>query len=174
MNPIEDILRQRVKPKEVQQTLVNVVLTQQINIQNFIAFFESAGDVDKGTCADVMKHVTAANPGLLVPYTEILIRHINHKAPRIKWGIQEAIGNMAKEYPAEASGAILYLLENTVENKTNTTVIRWCAAYALTEIAKYDAAKRGQLIDVFSKIVSEETNNGVRNVYLKTLKKLKR
>jgi hypothetical protein len=29
-------------------------------------------------------------------------------------------------------------LQNTVENKENTTVIRWCAAYGLSEIAKHN------------------------------------
>jgi hypothetical protein len=174
VNPIEKILRLPVKPKEIQQALLNAIVEQKINIPEFIHYFESAKDVDKGTCADVMKHVTAADPGLLSPYTHILIKYINHKAPRVKWGVQEAIGNLAKQYPAETSKAIPFLLENTTETTANTTVVKWCAAFALTEIAKYDAGSREQLIPVFEKIVGEESNNGVRNVYLKTIKKLKK
>lgn len=174
MKTIGELLKLPAKPKEIQQMLVGAIVSGNISIRDFIGYFESAGDVDKGTCADVMKHVSAADPGMLAPYISTLVRYINYKAPRVRWGVSETIGNMAGVFPGEAATAVPFLLGNTTENSVNTTVIRWCAAYALAKIAENDIASRTQLIPVFEKIINEETNNGVRNVYLKTLKKIRK
>lgn len=170
MNKINEILLSNSKPKEKQTRLVNAVCNGEITDKDFIEFFKSASDVDKGTCADVMKHVSAQKPEILEPFIETLLEYINYKAPRVKWGIPEAIGNLAKTYPDKVVRAIPYLLQNTIENKINTTVIRWCAAYGLTEIVKYNPNVRDELIPKIKEIVVKETNNGVKNVYLKALK----
>jgi hypothetical protein len=170
MTRIEEILRGKMKPKEKQTMLVEALVSKKISIEDFIIFFETASDVDKGTCADVMKHVSATCPEMLMPYIDLLIQYINYKAPRVKWGVPETIGNLAKNYPDKTEKAIPYLLENIADNKINTTVIKWCSAFALTEIAKYNAKTRKQLVPTFEKIIIEEKNNGVRNVYVKALK----
>ena len=121
-----------------------------------------------------MKHISAQNPELLAPYINVLIQYINYKAPRVKWGIAEAIGNMAKNYPEKMTDAIPNLLQNTVDNKTNTTVIKWCAAYALAEIAKYNAKTRKQLLPIFRNIINSEQNNGIKNVYVKAMKAIEK
>lgn len=174
MAHIEDILRLKAKPKEKQRRLVNAVTSKEISAKDFIAFFESASDVDKGTCADVMKHVAAEEPAILAPYVDILVEYINYKAPRVKWGVPEAIGTMAQRYPEKVEKSIPYLLKNTIESEVNTTVVRWCAAYALTEIAKFSPKARQRLVPVFQKKIEEEKNNGVRNVYVKAMKSMTR
>jgi len=116
-----------------------------------------------------MKHISEQKPEILAPYIDLLMRYINYKGPRVKWGVTEAIGNLAKKYPDEMVQAIPYLLQNTVENKINTTVIRWCAVFALTEIAKYNLKLQKELVSKFKVIVKTEQNNGVKNVYLKFL-----
>lgn len=168
MDKIEEILRSDIKPKEKQIKLVEGLCSRKINDKEFFDFFKSASDVDKGTCADVMKHVSEQKPELFFPYIDILVGHINYKAPRVKWGIPEAIGNIAKKYPQKVEKAIPFLLKNTVETKENTTVIRWCAAYALSEFAK--ASKNKELIKKIEELSKKEKNNGVKNVYLKALK----
>jgi hypothetical protein len=61
------------------------------------------------------------------------------------------------------------LLKNV---KEDSTVIRWCAAYALTEIVKNNPKTRKQLIPLFEEISKTEQNNGVQNVHQKVLKLL--
>ena len=121
-----------------------------------------------------MKHVSSINPDILVPYIDIIVNYINYKAPRVKWGVPEAIGNMARKYPDKVAKAIPYLLKNTTDDKVNTTVIKWCAAYALSEIAKNNPKARIQLIPIFEKIIKTEQNNGVKNVYVKVLKAIEK
>jgi hypothetical protein len=170
MNKIYDILQSKIKPKEKQTKLVEEVVTGKISIKEFVAFFESAKDTYKGTCADVMKHVSAEKPALLAPYIDTLIEYINFALPRVKWGVPEAIGNMAKDYPEKTAKAIPNLLKNTTDDKINTTVIKWCAAFALAEIAKLNPKTRKKLVPIFGKIIKKEQNNGVKNVYVKALK----
>ena len=170
MSKIEEILQSKIKPKEKQTKLVEAAVSGKIPVKEFMAFFESAKDTDKGTCADVMKHVSAQKPALLAPYIDTLIEYVNFELPRVKWGVPEAIGNMAKDYPDKVAKAIPNLLKNTTDEKINTTVIKWCAAYALAEIAKYNSKTRKQLVPIFEKIIKKEQNTGVKNVYVKALK----
>ncbi len=174
MDKIIKILELKIKPKEKQTKLVEAVVSGKIPVKEFIKFFESAEDSDKGTCADAMKHISLQKPALLAPYIETLIKYINSPFPRVKWGVPEAIGNMAKDYPDKAAKAIPNLLKNTTNDKINMTVIKWCAAYALAEIAKHNPKTRKQLVPIFEKIIKREQNNGVRNVYIKAMKKIEK
>jgi hypothetical protein len=170
MTKIDEILQSKIKPKEKQTKLVEAVVSGKIPVKEFMAFFESAKDTDKGTCADVLKHISAQKPALLAPYIDKLIEYINFELPRVKWGVPEAIGNMAKDYPDKVTKAIPNLLVNTTDDKINTTVIKWCAAFALSEIAKHNLKTRKQLLPIFEKIIKKEKNNGIKNVYVKALK----
>lgn len=174
MYKFEEILQSKIKPKEKQIRLVNEMFDGKICAKDFIDFFISASDTDKGTCADVMKNVSAQKPEILAPFIDILIGYINYKTPRVKWGVPEAIGNMSKDYPTKAAKAIPYLLKNITDDKINTTVIKWCAAYALGEIAQNNTKTRKQLLPIFERIIKSEKNNGVKNVYVKALKLLKK
>jgi hypothetical protein len=168
MNIQETIKNWNKKPKELVEFLTKNVLKDKKNFSQLIDILKNGNDVDKGTCADVMKHVSAEKPEFFLPYINVLVEYINYKAPRVKWGVPESFGNIAKEYPKEAEKAAPNLLKNTIENKENTTVIRWCAAYALSEIAK--STKNKKLIEKINEIIKKEKNNGVKNVYIKALK----
>ncbi len=170
MSIVEDVLRSRKKPKEKQVRLVEAVVSKEIPAKEFIAFFESASDIDKGTCADVMKHVSAKNPALLAPFINTLVKYVNYKAPRVKWGVPEAIGNLSRKYPKETAKAIPFLLKNITDDPQNSTVVKWCAAFALTEIAKHNVGTRTELMPIFEKAIRREKNNGVKNVFLKAQK----
>jgi len=174
MNRIEEILQSKIKPKEKQIKLVEAVVSGKISAKEFIVFFESAKDVEKGICADAMKHASAQKSELLAPFIDTLLQYINYPLPRVKWGVPEVIGNLAKDYPDQAAKAIPYLLRNTTDDKINTTVIKWCAAFALSEIAKNNPRTRKQLLPIFEKLVKTEQNNGVKNVYVKALKAIEK
>lgn len=170
MTKIEEILQAKIKPKEKQTKLVKAICQKDIPVKEFIEYFISASDVDKGNCADAMKHISASNPEILAPYIDALLPYVNYKLPRVKWGVPEAIGNMSKDYPGKAAKAIPYLLKNTTDDKINTTVIKWCAAFALAEISQNNPETRKQLLPIFDKIIKSEKNSGVKNVYVKALK----
>lgn len=168
MNIQETIRTWDKKPKELVEFLAKSILKDPKLFSQLIDILKNGSEVDKGTCADVMKHVSDQKPELFLPHINILLKYINYKAPRVKWGVPESFGNIAKKYPKEAEKAVPFLLKNTIENKDNTTVIRWCAAYGLSEIAK--TSKNKDLIKKIENISIMERNNGVKNVYVKALK----
>jgi hypothetical protein len=167
MPTIDEILKSKLKPKEKVAKLVEAVKLKKISAQDFFDFFKSGSDIEKGTCADVIKHVSKDKPEIFAPYIDDMIEYINYDAPRVKWGIPESIGNISYKYPKEVEKAIPKLLINT---KEESTVIRWCAAYGLTEIAKNNPETRKELLPIFSEMIAKEQNNGVKNVYSKALK----
>ena len=172
MTKIEEILQSKIKPKEKQIKLVQEIISDEISVNELIQFFKSAQGAQKGSCADVMKHISKEKPEMLESYIQLLIHYISDDLPRVKWGVSETIGNLAEKYPEKVTDAIPCLLKNTTNEKVNTTVIKWCAAYGLTEIAKNNPKTREQLLPEFEKIINREKNNGVKNVYLKALKKI--
>ncbi len=150
MKIIEDILKSKIKLKEKVILLSGYIKKDDTLIKELVECFKTGSNVEKGTYADVLKHVSLDKPELLIPYFDDLIEYINYKVPRVKWGVQESFGNMAKKFPYNVEKAIPRLLLNT---KDESTVVRWCAAYALSEIAKYNSKKQKELLIIFSNIV---------------------
>ncbi len=83
----------------------------------------------------------------------------------MRWEACRIIGNVAQKFPDKVKEAIPKLLENT---KDKGTVVRWSAAFALTEIAKSNKKVQTRLVSEFKKILERETNKRVRNMELKT------
>ncbi len=169
MGDIRDIQQSGRKPKEKCVLIARKIREDHSLVKELFELFETGTDPEKGSCADVMKDISSDAPSLLLPYLETLVAHITYKAPHVTWGVQESLGNMAKTYPSEVAVAVPRLLKNTVHE---STVVRWCAAYALSEIAKHNAERRQELITTITRLAKKEQNNGVRNVYLKALKSL--
>lgn len=167
MGEISEILSSKMKPKEKVSLMAEKIKADKKLFHELAEILKAGSDVDKGTCADVMKHVTMGNPEIALPYLDDIIAYINYEAPRVRWGIPESIGNMAKIYPKEVEKAVPKLWINT---KDDSTVVRWCAAFALCEIAKYSDDLRTVLTARFEETIKQEKNSGVRNVYLRALK----
>jgi hypothetical protein len=172
METIRETLDSKRKPKEIVSISAQMIFQNPKLFNELMTILKTGSDVEKGTCADIMKHVTAEKPEIAEPFIEELIDFINYKAPRVKWGIPETIGNISKKSPQKVENALPFLLKNTPENKDNSTVIRWCAAYALSEIAKASLDKN--LLTKIKDISEKETNNGVKNVYLKAIKHIEK
>lgn len=68
MIEIEAILQSKIKPKEKLNRLVKSLLSREIPAREFVRFFESASEVEKGTCAHAMKLLTEQDPSILAPH----------------------------------------------------------------------------------------------------------
>jgi ribosomal protein S17E len=169
MSEIQEILQSDKKHKEKVVLLTEKVRSDKKLVDELFELLKTGTDVEKGTVAEVMKFVSKDKPEVIAPYIDVLIEYIDYKTPRVKWGCPESLGNLAKKYPDKVAKAIPKLFGNL---KDKSTVVRWCAAFALTEIAKYNSKKQKELIAKFQNLIKTEQNNGVKNVYLKTLKAL--
>lgn len=136
-------------------------------IAELIQCFEDGTTAEKGNCMEAIEYITKENPEFAENCLEFVIRHINDKAPRVKWEACRIIGNVAQRFPDKVKETIPKLLENT---KDKGTVVRWSTAFALTEIAKCSLEMQKQLVPEFKKILERENNMGVKNIYLKYLK----
>jgi hypothetical protein len=167
MEKIRQVLESDMKHKEKVALLTEKVVKSKKLIVDLIELLKTGSDVERGTSAEVLKFVSKEKPEIVISYLDTLIEYIDYKAPRVRWGVPESIGNLASAYPDSVDGAIPKLLGNT---KDKSTVVRWCAAYALTEIAKHNPKTHKQLLSMFQEFIDNEKNNGVRNVYVKALK----
>jgi len=170
MDTVKTILKSNKKPKEKVSLLVEKVKKEKKLLDELVEYFKAGSVADKGNCIEVMEYVSQDRPELILPYLDFVIENLNYSAPKVKWETARVIGNLALKYPDEVAKSIKKLFLNT---KDEGTVVRWSAAFALTEIAKSNSKLQKELVKRFNQIVKEESNNGVKNVYLKALKILK-
>jgi len=168
---IHQLLQSDLKHKEKVSKIVSEIEKDNKLFTELVELLQNGSDVIKGTCAEVMKFVSQKNPELFLPYINLLIDYIDYEANRVKWGIPESIGYLAEKYPVEVEKAVPKLMENT---KDKSTVVRWCAAFGLAGIAKHNINIQEELVKKFEELIEKEQNNGVRNVYLKTLKEIEK
>jgi HEAT repeat protein len=171
MADILRILSSKKPHKEQVAVLTGMALRSGKALSQLVSILKTGTDVEKGTAAEVMKFVSQKKPALLLPHVGVLIENIDHGAPRVRWGCPEAVGNIARKYPRKVEGAIPKLRRNLDDD---STVIRWCAAYALAEIAGNHPGKREELKRLFQRRIRTEKNNGVRNVFIRALKRISR
>lgn len=106
MKVIDEIRNWKDKPKELVAYLTRSIEEDGKLFSQLVQILKSGSDVEKGMAADVMKHVSKGDPEIVVPYIEDLVGYINYKAPKVKWGVPEAIGNIAQKYPIEVEMAV--------------------------------------------------------------------
>lgn len=172
MQIIEEIRNSKRKPKELVAYLADRVKRDKSLFDQLLEGLEHPKIPLRGLCAEVMAEVTKEKPELFPAQgCDAVIRHLADKAPRVKWETAQLVGNVAAVWPEKAGAAVPALLLNADDEGT---VVRWSAAYALTRIAGHNAKLRRGLIQKMEAILKKESNNGVKNVYLKGLKKIAR
>ncbi|RLF38738.1 MAG: hypothetical protein DRN12_07980 [Thermoplasmata archaeon] len=167
MSEIEEILKSKKKPKETVELLAEALRHDRKLIDEMIRCFENGITSEKGNCMEAIEYVTKEKPEFAESCIDFVIAHINDETPRVKWEASRIIGNIAKIFPDKTREAIPKLLKNTYDKGT---VVRWSAAFALTEIGKNNLELQGELTLEFKKILDREGNNGVRNIYLRYLR----
>ena len=152
---LQEILDSNLKHKEKVTKIAEEINKNNEKFKELIELFRSGNDVTKGTCAEVMKFVSQQTPEVFPPYLDELVEYVDYKAPRVKWGIPEAIGHLARTYPDKVAKAVPKLLDNT---KNKSTVVRWCAAFGLSNIAKYNLGLQDSLLERLNKTTESRTS----------------
>jgi len=94
---------------------------------------------------------------------EFVIQTLTENAPRVKWESAMVIGNTACLFPKLLKKASIQLLYNT---GNASTVDRWSAAYALSEIILCKTRLNKELIPAIESNVKREKQNIIRKIYL--------
>jgi HEAT repeat protein len=165
---IEPILKSKIGPKEKTARLAASLKGGEITVEDVVKFFATASDSERGTCMEALEVVSRDDPQSVETSLDFVIAQLGHKAPRVKWEASRVIANSARAFPTRVTAALPALRKNT---KDAGTVVRWSAAFALTEIALNSPQTRRELLPVMTKLAREETG-GVKKVYAEGLRKL--
>lgn len=153
--------------KELVARLAKAVLNNPKVLSSFKEDLKNAKPTERGACMEILEYASKENPAIAKPYIETVTEYLSDKAPKVKWESARILGNVAQRYPEDVAKSADRLLSNT---KDNGTVVRWSAAYALSEIAKHNRRVRPELLVHIDTILKNEENGGVKNVYFKALR----
>jgi hypothetical protein len=171
MNFSELLNDKSLKPKIRLETLSKWVLENPAKLDEFIDFAKKTKDPIKAGCIEAIEFATKTNPSIATgTCLQFVTLSLTEKAPRIKWESAKVIGNIAHMFPTGLDEAIKNLLVNT---QHSGTVIRWSAAYALSQIIKIKTSWNHYLVPEIEDICRQEEKNGIRKIYLEALKKIR-
>ncbi len=158
------------KAKEKVEIISKWLLDGTLQLEELIVFAEQANDSHKGTCIEAVEFATRKNPTIVDEnFLEFVTTTLTDTAPRVKWESAKVVGNIAKLFPTKLTKPICNLLINA---KHKGTVVRWSAAFALTEILKLNTKHNTKLLPTLNKICENEHANGVKKKYLEAIDKL--
>lgn len=161
---LEEILKETLKPKEKTAKLAQCLKSEPKAMGELLELWKTAKDPVKGTLLSAITLIVSENPGFIGDHLDFVIAQIGHKAPRVKWESAEIVGHASKVFPDKVMAAVPALLENT---GFDGTVVRWSAAFALSEILVNIPSSRDQLMPKINAILEHETNDGVKSLFYK-------
>lgn len=157
------------KPKEKTETLSQLVLNNPNSINELIEFAITSKDPIKATIIESFEFATKLKPEIAdKTLLHFVSQTLTAKAPRVKWESAKVIGNIAHLFPKQLEEAIKNLLVNT---EHEGTVVRWSAAFALSQIIKLKTPINKELIPAIESIIEREEKNSIKKIYLDGLKK---
>lgn len=157
------------KPKEKTERLCSLLTEKKIKPGELVAFAQSAKDPVKASCIEALEYLAKKEPAAISePAFDFCIRSLSEKAPRIKWEAARVIGNSIHLFPAKIKTAVPALLDNT---EHEGTVVRWSAAYALSQIILLKTAINKTLVPAAEAIIRREEKNSIQKIYLAAIKK---
>ncbi|MGL5889841.1 MAG: hypothetical protein ACRC3B_08145 [Bacteroidia bacterium] len=171
MTIAEIIADKATKAKEKTELLSQMLLAKSISSKQLIDFAQAAKDPAKATCIEALEFATKQQPGIADEHCFAFVTQtLSAKAPRIKWESAKVIGNTAHLFPKKLDEAIAALLANT---EHTGTVVRWSAAFALSEILKLKTKHNAVLLPALETISEREEKNSIRKIYQAAFKTLK-
>jgi hypothetical protein len=161
-----------IKGKEKTEILSKWLLAESISEEELIDFAQVQKDSSKATCIEAFEFATKKDPSIVTEKTlRFATKGLTEKAPRIKWESAKVVGNIAHRFPSKLDSALTRLLVNA---ENDGTVVRWSAAYALSEILKLDTKMNKTLLPAIEAICKREEQNSIKKIYLAAIKKVQK
>ena len=156
-----------VKTAEKRNKVADALKTGGITMDDVAAM--ELNDQQVGIVLEAMEAVTQSTPEVAdEKWLSYAVGYIGAASNGIKREASRVVGNIAHLFPAQLSEAIGLLIENS---KNPGTVIRWGSAYALARIILIPDYAKSSLLDIVISLADAEEENGVKNQYLKGIKK---
>jgi HEAT repeat protein len=161
-----------IKAKEKVETISKWLLDGSLPTDELLFFAETAKDPEKATCIEAIEFATRQNAKIADESVFAYVTEtLTENAPRVKWESAKVVGNIAHLFPTKLNKAITNLLTNS---EYDGTVVRWAAAFALSEILKLKTKHNKDLLPAIEAICEREQDNGIKKKYLDAIKKTKK
>lgn len=172
MNFQEILNDKSLKSKQKTEAISEWLLQHPDELNSLLNFARDAKDSNKATCIEAIefatqKEVSIANMECL----DFVTTTLSAKAPRVKWESAKVIGNIARCFPDHLDEAIKGLLNNT---EYDGTVVRWSAAFALSQILILKTKRNKDLLPAIESICQQEEKNSIKKIYVDAMKKVKK
>lgn len=171
MDSLKEILNDKsIKRLEKRSKIVNFIINNEFSTLNFAEFPNNFNDKQISIILEAIEEITNKN---IIQLNSAFLHFgescILSKDNSCKREAARIVGNMASYYPNELDDAIQKLLINT---RDESKVVRWSSAYALSRIILIKDFQTNNLLNQIKEISDNEDDNGVKNQYVKALKKI--
>lgn len=169
MDVDELMKRKDLKQKEKIEALAEAIISGELAIIDLIEVASIVKEPAKAVYMEAFEYATNKKP--MIASRELFIfaqNNLRVKSPRLKWESAKVIGNIAHLYSEFLKSAVASLIENT---KDEGTVVRWSAAYALTQIFQLSNYSNDEFRILLQNISESEKKNSIKKIYLKALKR---
>lgn len=170
MNILDEIKNSNKNSKQLLLEISQAIYKDKKLLGEIKEALKIGSKVEKGILMESLEYATKDDPGLAENMIETVIEYLDDKdSPRVKLEAARVIANVSQRYPERVARAIDKLFNNL---KDPGTVVRWSAVFALCEITKFNQKVRQPILSRLDEVMKKEKNNGVKNVYLKALKRI--
>ena len=169
MTIIEIINDKSLKRLEKRKSIVTAIVSKEVDCSIIIGTCESLPEKKCSLLLEAIEEVSRSKEFTLEEdYLDLAQKYILSSDNSCKREASRIVGNLADKFPTKLDDAIIDLLQNT---DNEGTVIRWASAYALSRIIVIPQYAKSSLFEQISDLCAKEEENGVKNQYIKALKK---
>lgn len=167
---IIDIINDKsLKRLEKREVIVESIINRKVDFSTISEVCEILPEKKVSLLLEAIEEVSRSKEFILeADYLDLAEKYILSSDNSCKREASRIVGNLANKYPTKLDDAIVALLKNTDDEGT---VIRWASAYALSRIIVIPQYAKSSLFEQISDLCAREEENGVKNQYIKALKK---
>ena len=167
---IIDIINDKsLKRLEKREVIVESIINRKVDFSTISEVCEILSEKKVSLLLEAIEEVSRSKEFILeADYLDLAEKYILSSDNSCKREASRIVGNLANKYPTKLDDAIVALLKNTDDEGT---VIRWASAYALSRIIVIPQYAKSSLFEQISDLCAREEENGVKNQYIKALKK---
>ena len=157
------------KSIEKREAIAQALQARMVTLKEIRELLAQIDATQAAVLFEAMEAVTNADAKIAdVEWLHVAEDAILANSNSVKREASRIVGNIAHRFPDELGTAIGRLLVNSSDPGT---VVRWSSAYALAKIIVLPRHATSDLFERLTEIANDEANNGVKNQYLKALKK---
>ena len=157
------------KRLEKRNCLAEAIINREFNFPVVLEACESLPEKNISLLLEAIEEVSRSKAFTLeADYLDLAEKYILSSDNSCKREASRIVGNLANKFPTKLENAITALLQNA---GNDGTVIRWASAYALSRIIMIPHYAKSPLFKQISDLCAKENESGVKNQYIKALKK---